>query len=133
MMLLSLAVLAKTVGKNGPCRKLQPTSRTTAPRAANHPPSTAHPRRRSITMSFVASRAVVRQSQFAVRRAGLRNASTTSQAAGAAKEKAAEVSSKASEGLSKVQSSASSVASQASNAAGKAQGKASGIVGRVQG
>ena len=101
-----------------------------------------------ITMSFAVSRALVRQSRFAVRRAGLRNASTTSEAAGAAKEKAgdaaAKVQSKASEGLTKVKSSAETAASKvsetASNAAStvnstasQAQGRVGRLVGAVQG
>jgi hypothetical protein len=89
------------------------------------------------TMSFAASRAVLRQSTFTVRRAGIRNASTTSEAAGAVKEKAAEASSKASEGLTKVTSSASSAASKAgsavTNAAETTSQTAGGMVGRVQG
>lgn len=112
------------------------------------PTSIAHPRRRTITMSFAVSRALVRQSRFAVRRAGLRNASTTSEAAGAVKEKAGDaaskVQSKASEGLTKVKSSAesaaSSVSSAASNAAStvnstasQAQGRVGKLVGAVQG
>ncbi|KAF2622955.1 putative mitochondrial F1F0-ATP synthase g subunit [Macroventuria anomochaeta] len=99
-------------------------------------------------MSFAVSRALVRQSRFAVRRAGVRNASTTSEAAGAAKEKAGDaaskVQSKASEGLTKVKTSAESAASSASNAASnaagtvnsaasKAQGRVGRLVGAVQG
>lgn len=99
-------------------------------------------------MSFAVSRALVRQSRFAVRRAGLRNASTTSEAAGAAKEKAgdaaAKVQSKASEGLTKVKSTAETAASKvsetASNAAStvnstasQAQGRVGRLVGAVQG
>ena len=103
--------------------------------------SIVHPRRRTITMSFAVSRAVVRQSRFAVRRAGLRNASTTSEAAGAAKEKAAEagskIQSKASEGLTKVKSSADSAASNVAgtvnSAASKVQGRTGRLIGTVQG
>ncbi|KAH3907245.1 hypothetical protein HBI56_183800 [Parastagonospora nodorum] len=84
-------------------------------------------------MSLAASRAVLRQSTFAVRRAGLRNASTTSEAAGAVKDKAGQAASKASEGLSKVQSSASSAASKASETASATTQKASGLAGTVQG
>lgn len=88
-------------------------------------------------MSLAASRAVLRQSTFSVRRAGLRNASTTSEAAGAVKDKAAQVSSKASEGLSKVTSSAgeaaSSVAASANNAANATTGRVGKMVGFVQG
>lgn len=93
--------------------------------------------RTALTMSLAASRAVLRQSTFAVRRAGVRNASNTSEAAGAVKEKASEASSKASEGLTKVTSSASSAASKvgstASDAANATSGRVGGIVGRVQG
>lgn len=85
------------------------------------------------TMSAVASRAVLRQSRFAVRRTGIRNASSTTEAA---KEKATEVSSKASEGLSRVTSSAgeaaSKVSSSTANAAGQAKATSGGILGRVQ-
>lgn len=88
-------------------------------------------------MSFAVSRAVVRQSRFAVRRAGLRNASSTSEAAGAAKEKAAEASykvqSKASEGLTKVKSSAESAASSVGNAASNAAGTVNSAASKVQG
>jgi hypothetical protein len=84
-------------------------------------------------MSLAASRAVLRQSTFAVRRAGLRNASTTSEAAGAVKDKAAQASSKASEGLSKVQSSASEAASKVGNAAEATKAQAGGLMGTVQG
>lgn len=84
-------------------------------------------------MSLAASRAVLRQSTFAVRRAGLRNASTTSEAAGAVKEKAAQASSKASEGLSKVQSSASEAASKVGSAAEATKAQAGGLMGTVQG
>jgi F-type H+-transporting ATPase subunit g len=101
-------------------------------------------------MSFAVSRALVRQSRFAVRRAGMRNASTTStsEAAGAAKEKAGDaaskVQSKASEGLTKVKSSADSAASSVSNAASnaastvnstasQAQGRVGRMMGAVQG
>ncbi|KAF9728954.1 hypothetical protein PMIN04_011776 [Paraphaeosphaeria minitans] len=87
-------------------------------------------------MSLAASRQVLRQSTFAVRRAGLRNASTTSEAAGAAKEKAAEASSKASEGLTRVTSSASAAAtkvgSAATNAASKVGGRTGRLIGGVQ-
>lgn len=91
----------------------------------------------AVTMSLAASRAVLRHSKFAIRRAGVRNASTTSEAAGAVKEKAAEASSKASEGLTKVTSSASSAASKVSSSVGEATnattGRVGGMVGTVQG
>lgn len=88
-------------------------------------------------MSFAVSRAVARQSRFAVRRAGIRNASTTSEAAGAAKEKAGDaaskVQSKASEGLTKVKSSADSAASSVSNAASNAAGTVNSAASQAQG
>ncbi|PSN67120.1 hypothetical protein BS50DRAFT_573863 [Corynespora cassiicola Philippines] len=82
-------------------------------------------------MSLAASRAVLRHSTFAVRRAGIRNASSTSEAAGAAKDKAAEASSKASEGLSKVSSSAGNALSKAGSAASAAAGALSKVGGRT--
>lgn len=84
-------------------------------------------------MSFAVSRAVVRQSRFAVRRAGIRNASTTSEATGAAKEKASQASSKASEGLTRVKSSAASAASSVSNAAQNAASSINSAASKVQG
>ncbi|KAL5119793.1 ATP synthase subunit G atp20 [Pleosporales sp. CAS-2024a] len=84
-------------------------------------------------MSLAASRALLRQSTFAVRRAGLRNASTTSEAAGAVKDQAAQTASKASEGLRTAQSSAGAAASKASEAASATAQKASGLAGTVQG
>jgi hypothetical protein len=84
-------------------------------------------------MSLAASRAVLRQSTFAVRRAGLRNASTTSEATAAVKDKAAQASSKASEGLTKVSSSASSAASKVGDAASATKAQAGGMMGTVQG
>ena len=88
-------------------------------------------------MSFAVSRAVARQSRFAVRRAGIRTASTTSEAAGAAKEKAGDaaskVQSKASEGLTKVKSSADSAASSVSNAASNAAGTVNSAASQAQG
>jgi hypothetical protein len=112
--------------RSSTCQTLAIKTPTPSPRAISTP-STA------LTMSLAASRAVLRQSTFAVRRAGLRNASTTSEAAGAVKEKASQASSKASEGLTKVTSSASSAASKASEAASETTQKASGMMGTVQG
>ncbi|KAF1832587.1 hypothetical protein BDW02DRAFT_502666 [Decorospora gaudefroyi] len=87
-------------------------------------------------MSLAASRAVLRQSTLAVRRAGMRNASTTAEATPTAKDTASKVSSKASEGLTKVTSSASSAASGAGsvvgNAADAATGRAGGIINWLQ-
>lgn len=87
-------------------------------------------------MSLAATRQVLRHSRFAVRRAGVRNASTTtSEAAGAAKEKAAETanqaSAKASEAASKASSQASQAASQAQSKASEAASKASEGLSRV--
>ena len=82
-------------------------------------------------MSLAASRQVLRRSTFAVRRAGIRNASSTSEAAGAAKEKASAISSKASEGLTRVTSSASAAASKVGSAATNAASKVGGRTGRL--
>ncbi|KAF2107553.1 putative mitochondrial F1F0-ATP synthase g subunit [Lophiotrema nucula] len=83
-------------------------------------------------MSLAASRAVLRHSTFAVRRAGIRNASSTSEVAGAAKEKAVEAQSKASEGLSRVTSSAGSAVSRVGGALGKVGGRTGRLIGAVQ-
>ncbi|KAL6708849.1 ATP synthase subunit G atp20 [Coniothyrium glycines] len=82
-------------------------------------------------MSLAASRAVLRQSTFAVRRAGIRNASTTSEVASTVKSTASQASSKASEGLSRVSSSASSAAASAGAAVENATSAATGRVGRL--
>lgn len=82
-------------------------------------------------MSLAASRAVLRQSTFAVRRAGIRNASTTAEATNTVKETASKAQSKASEGLTKVTSSASSAAQSAGQAANNATQQATGRVGRM--
>ncbi|XP_014551881.1 hypothetical protein COCVIDRAFT_19920 [Bipolaris victoriae FI3] len=82
-------------------------------------------------MSLAASRAVLRQSTFTVRRAGIRNASTTAEATNTVKDAASKAQSKASEGLSKVQSSASSAASSAGQAVSNASQQATGRVGRM--
>ncbi|KAF2677770.1 putative mitochondrial F1F0-ATP synthase g subunit [Lentithecium fluviatile CBS 122367] len=81
-------------------------------------------------MSAAASRAVLRQSRFAVRRAGVRNASSTTEAA---KEKASEASSKASEGLSRVTSSAGAAASKVGSAVTETASKVGGRTGRLIG
>lgn len=112
-----------------------------APNLQRQGPTLIHPiansRPEALTMSLAASRQVLRHSRFAVRRAGIRNASTTSEAAGAAKEKASEASSKASEGLTRVTSSASAAASKvgsaATNAASKVGGRTGRLIGGVQG
>ena len=82
-------------------------------------------------MSLAASRAVLRQTTFTVRRAGIRNASTTAEATNTVKDTASKAQSKASEGLSKVQSSASSAASSAGSAVNNASQQATGRVGRM--
>ncbi|KAF2140071.1 uncharacterized protein K452DRAFT_253841 [Aplosporella prunicola CBS 121167] len=82
-------------------------------------------------MSMAASRAVLRHSRFAVRRAGLRNASSTSDAANAAKDKASQATSKASEGLSRVSSSGSSAMSKASQYGSAAVQRLSAMGGRT--
>lgn len=119
------------------CEIWHPKLPTSNPRTPTliHPIANSRPE--PVTMSLAASRQVLRHSTFAVRRAGIRNASTTSEAAGAAKEKAAEASSKASEGLSRVTSSASAAASKvgsaATNAANKVGGRTGRLIGGVQG
>jgi hypothetical protein len=121
----------RTVGKIVTLPELNvPTTRhhDTEPITARHPTPVT-----DFTMSLAASRAVLRQSTFAVRRAGVRNASTTSEAAGAVKDKAAQASSKASEGLTKVSSSAGSAAAKVGEAAQTTQAQATGMVGMVQG
>ncbi|KAF2182530.1 mitochondrial F1F0-ATP synthase-like protein g subunit [Zopfia rhizophila CBS 207.26] len=84
-------------------------------------------------MSLAASRTVLRHSTFAVRRAGIRNASSTSEVAGAAKEKATNAQSKASEGLSRVTSSAGSALTKVGSATAGALGKVGGRTGRLIG
>ncbi|KAF2796501.1 hypothetical protein K505DRAFT_323238 [Melanomma pulvis-pyrius CBS 109.77] len=84
-------------------------------------------------MSLAASRAVLRHSTFAARRAGIRNASSTSEAAAAAKEKAADFQSKASEGLSRVTSSAGSALSKAGSVTSEALGRSAEALGKVGG
>jgi hypothetical protein len=139
-------VLAPSALLNPPSRRTDPSlSENLAAAAgahqppnhdANDAPSLPSPirPRTSVTMSAAASRVVLRQSRFAVRRAGVRNASSTTDAA---KEKASEAASKASEGLSRVTSSAGAAASKAGSTvtetANKVGGKTGGIIGRVQG
>ena len=109
------------------------SSPTSKPRTPTSIHTIANPRPEPFTMSLAASRQVLRHSRFAVRRAGIRNASSTSEAAGAAKEKASEASSKASEGLSRVTSSASATASKVGDAASNAMSKVGGRTGRLIG
>jgi hypothetical protein len=113
------------VGKIDLLPELLPTSRADDRR---HPISTPSQR---IKMSLAASRAVLRQSTFAVRRAGIRNASTTAEATNTVKDTASKVQSKASEGLTKVTSSASSAVSGAGSAVSNASQAATGRVGRM--
>jgi hypothetical protein len=97
--------------KSSHCRSsFQPDEQTTG----DNPISTPSQR---IKMSLAASRAVLRQSTFTVRRAGIRNASTTAEATNTVKDTASKVQSKASEGLTKVTSSASSTAAGVGQAA----------------
>jgi F-type H+-transporting ATPase subunit g len=84
-------------------------------------------------MSLAVSRAVLRRSQFAVRRAAIRNASTNSEVAGSAKEKASQAASKASEGLSRVTSSAGSAIIKAGQFTSSALGGIGGRTGRLIG
>ena len=84
-------------------------------------------------MSLTVSRAVLRRSQFAVRRATIRNASTNSEVAGSAKEKASQAASKASEGLSRVTSSAGSAIIKAGQFTSSALGGIGGRTGRLIG
>lgn len=81
-------------------------------------------------MPFTASRAVLRQSQFLVRRTALRHNSSTSEATAKVKQTASNVTSKASEGLSKVTSSAGPAIAGAAQGVGNALRKVGGPVGR---
>ncbi|KAF2200146.1 hypothetical protein GQ43DRAFT_87603 [Delitschia confertaspora ATCC 74209] len=90
-------------------------------------------------MPLAASRVMMRHSTSAIRRAGIRNASSTSEAAGAAKDTAAKVQSKASDGLSRVTSSAGPLVSKAGSAAAGVMsrlamvgGRTGRLVGRIQ-
>ncbi|KAJ9632018.1 ATP synthase subunit G atp20 [Taxawa tesnikishii (nom. ined.)] len=80
-------------------------------------------------MSFAVSRALIRRSNFALRRAQFRNASTNTEAA---KESASNMTSKASEGLSRVSSSAGSGMARASNAMSSMGGRVGRMVNFVQ-
>jgi F-type H+-transporting ATPase subunit g len=82
-------------------------------------------------MPATASRAVLRQSQFLVRRTAVRHASSTSEAASKASETASSAASKASEGLSKVTSSAGPAIAGAAQNAGAALRKIGGRTGKV--
>ncbi|KAK5016083.1 ATP synthase subunit G atp20 [Cryomyces antarcticus] len=81
-------------------------------------------------MSFTASRTMLRQSQFALRRAGVRNASSTSGSTGASLP-GPTTTSKASEGLSKVSSSAGSGLSKAGSAVTNTVSSIGGRTGRM--
>lgn len=78
-------------------------------------------------MSPIASRAVLRQSRFLIRRTAIRHNSSTPEAANKAKQTA----SKASEGLSKVSSTAGPAISGAAQNIGNALRKVGGPVGKV--
>jgi F-type H+-transporting ATPase subunit g len=78
-------------------------------------------------MSMAASRAVLRQSQFLIRRTAIRHSSSTSEAANKAKEAAA----KAQEGLSKVASSAGPAIAGAASNVGNALRKVGGPTGKI--
>src|ERR1700750_1334675 len=84
-------------------------------------------------MSLCLSRAVRRQQQLVLRRATFRNASSTSEVASSAKERAGQAASKAQEGLSRVTSSAGATISKAGSAAGKMLGGIGGRTGRLIG
>ncbi|KAA8651447.1 hypothetical protein EYZ11_011913 [Aspergillus tanneri] len=82
-------------------------------------------------MPATASRAVLRQSQFLARRAAVRNASSTSEAASKASEAASSAASKASEGLSRVSSSAGPALTNAANALRKIGGRTGKVISFV--
>ncbi|KAJ9298851.1 hypothetical protein DTO271G3_3093 [Paecilomyces variotii] len=82
-------------------------------------------------MSVAASRAVLRQSQFMIRRTAVRHASSTSEAATKAKESAANAASKAQQGLSRVTSSAGPAIAGAASNIGSALRKVGGRTGKV--
>ncbi|KAK2813848.1 hypothetical protein FQN50_000249 [Emmonsiellopsis sp. PD_5] len=82
-------------------------------------------------MSAPASRAVLRQSRFLVRRPAVRSASTTSEAASKGKDAAASAASKASEGLSKAAATAGPAITSALGRVGGALRKVGGRTGRV--
>ncbi|KAK8208693.1 mitochondrial ATP synthase g subunit-domain-containing protein [Phyllosticta capitalensis] len=83
-------------------------------------------------MSFAASRAVLRHSRFAVRRAPFRNASTTSEAANAAKDKASQASSKATEASGAALSKATEYGSALLQRLSAMGGRTAKVVGFVQ-
>jgi hypothetical protein len=83
------------------------------------------------TMSPTATRAVLRQSQFLIRRTAVRHNSSTSQAANKAKETVSNATSKAQDGLSKVTSSAGPAITSAMQNVGGALRKIGGPAGRV--
>ncbi|OJD35399.1 atp synthase subunit g [Diplodia corticola] len=79
-------------------------------------------------MSLAASRAVLRQSRFALRRPAARHASNTSEAA---KEKAAQATSKASEGLARASATGSAAFAKASQFGGAALQRLASAGGRT--
>ena len=82
-------------------------------------------------MSVQATRAVLRQSRFVTRRAGVRYASSTSETASKATEAASSAASKASQGLSRVTSSAGPAISSAAQNVGGALRKIGGRTGNL--
>lgn len=82
-------------------------------------------------MSVAASRAVLRQSQFMIRRTAVRHSSSSSEAANKAKESASNAASKAQQGLSRVTSSAGPAIAGAASNVGNALRKVGGRTGKV--
>ncbi|KAH8433560.1 F1F0 ATP synthase subunit g [Aspergillus melleus] len=82
-------------------------------------------------MPATASRAVLRQSQFMVRRTAVRHASSTSESASKAGEAASSAASKASEGLSRVSSSAGPALNNAASALRKVGGRTGKVISFV--
>ncbi|GAD99201.1 mitochondrial F1F0-ATP synthase g subunit [Paecilomyces variotii No. 5] len=82
-------------------------------------------------MSVAASRAVLRQSQFMIRRTAVRHSSSSSEAANKAKESASNAASKAQQGLSRVTSSAGPAIAGAASNVGSALRKVGGRTGKV--
>jgi hypothetical protein len=78
-----------------------------------------------------ATRALIRQSRFLLRRQNFRQASTTAETAAKAKDTASVVASKAPEGLSRVTSSAGAVVSGAASSAANALNSVGGRTGRA--
>lgn len=102
---------------------------TTYPRPSSSSTSLLNPV--VVRMSVAASRAVLRQSQFMIRRTAVRHSSSTSEAANKAKESAANAASKAQQGLSRVTSSAGPAIAGAASNIGSALRKVGGRTGKV--